>query len=339
MEFINPIARKRFKNEIKLMNEIKDGIPPPFYATGFPSKIPGEELIWYILIKGNDGSDYEGGEYIGKIMHDKEYPNKPPDYMMLTPNGRYSIDRKICLSNSGYHAGEWRTTWNIVTILIAFNSVWYDDSESGISHIRDSPEKRRKFAKESVDFNKRKYSNIYEQFNRTFLSGSPPKTLKIEEELKVRETEEDKEIKQDNIKESEEKLIKEINEIENNEEVKEKKVKSKKNKIKAESEDNEKVKKKKSSKKSKSKSETENLEGEEDKEDKEEKPKKKKKSKVKTEDIEKGKEDIEQEKEDEKKEDKKEKLKKKSKSKSKIEDESVNDKKSDNNIIDSDEGY
>ena len=83
MEFINPIARKRFKNEIKLMNEVKDGIPPPFYATGFPSNKPGEELIWYILIKGNDGSDYEGGEYIGKIMHDKEYPNKPPDYMNI----------------------------------------------------------------------------------------------------------------------------------------------------------------------------------------------------------------------------------------------------------------
>jgi ubiquitin-protein ligase len=175
------IAKKRFKNELKLLNNPdKD---PPFFATAFPSDKPGEELVWYFLIVGDDDSDYSRGEYIGKIVHSDKYPTEPPDYYMLTPNGRYEIDRKICLSNSSYHRGEWTTSWNIITILIAYNSIWYDDKESGISHITHTPPaERRKCAGESVAFNKRKYSDVYSKFNRTFLSGSAPKIIR--EELK-----------------------------------------------------------------------------------------------------------------------------------------------------------
>jgi ubiquitin-protein ligase len=178
MSAINRISKKRFANEKKILDNPEKAL---HYATAFPSTIPGEELTWYFLIMGDDDSPYKGGEYIGKIVHHESYPAKPPDYWMLTPNGRYTIDKKICLSNSSYHEGEWSSSWNIITILIAFTSIWYDDKEHGISHTTDvSPEDRKKMAEESVKFNNKKYKEIYNSFNKKYLSGSAPKNIKAQ---------------------------------------------------------------------------------------------------------------------------------------------------------------
>lgn len=32
-----------------------------------------------------------------------EYPFKPPEVYMLTPSGRFEINKKICLSISSFH--------------------------------------------------------------------------------------------------------------------------------------------------------------------------------------------------------------------------------------------
>lgn len=159
----NLIQKKRFNNEKKLLENAPLG-----YITAYPKE--DNPLIWYILVVGQKGSHYEGGHFIGEIHHSPKYPAEPPDYIMRTPNGRYEIDKKICLSNSGYHKGEWSSTWNIHTILIAFYSIWLDDKEHGISHITRSKEERLKYARESIDFNMKKYSAIYTKFNFDSLS-------------------------------------------------------------------------------------------------------------------------------------------------------------------------
>ncbi len=157
------IQRKRFNNEKKILSE-----QPLGYITAYPKE--DNPLIWYILVVGQKESHYEGGHFIGEIHHSPKYPAEPPDYYMRTPNGRYDIDKKICLSNSGYHKGEWSSTWNIHTILVAFYSIWLDDKEHGISHITRSKEERLKLAKESIQFNNKKYKDIYEKFNLDSLS-------------------------------------------------------------------------------------------------------------------------------------------------------------------------
>lgn len=159
----NLIQKKRFNNEKKLLENAPLG-----YITAYPKE--DNPLIWYILVVGQKGSHYEGGHFIGEIHHSPKYPAEPPDYIMRTPNGRYEIDKKICLSNSGYHKGEWSSTWNIHTILIAFYSIWLDDKEHGISHITRSKEERLKYARESIDFNMKKYGGIYTKFNFDSLS-------------------------------------------------------------------------------------------------------------------------------------------------------------------------
>jgi len=49
--------------------------------------------------------------------------------------------------------------------LIAYYSIWLDDSEHGISHIKKSKEERLKMAIESHDFNIKNYKEIYDKFN------------------------------------------------------------------------------------------------------------------------------------------------------------------------------
>ena len=152
------IQKKRFHNEELMMKT-----EPLGYATAYSDK--ENPLIWYALFKGQKGSDYLGGEYILKIHHSPKYPAEPPSYYMLTPSGRFDVDKEICLTNSRYHKGEWTSTWNIKTILIAFYSIFLDDIEHGISHIKDTKENRVRMAIESIDYNKKNRKEIYENFN------------------------------------------------------------------------------------------------------------------------------------------------------------------------------
>ena len=165
------IQKKRLANEVKLLSQ-----QPLHYCTAYPDET--NPLIWYFLIVGQKGTDYYKGEYIGKIVHSPKYPAEPPDYYMLTPSGRYNVGSKICLTNSSYHKGDWSSTWNILSILIAFYSIWLDDKEHGISHITDTSTNRKRMAVESIEYNKRNNSSIYSKFDRTHLKDDAPVILK-----------------------------------------------------------------------------------------------------------------------------------------------------------------
>jgi ubiquitin-conjugating enzyme E2 J2 len=172
------IQKKRLANEVKLLQQ-----QPLHYCTAYPDE--ENPLIWYFLIVGQKGTDYHNGEYIGKIVHSPKYPAEPPDYYMLTPSGRYNINAKICLTNSSYHKGDWSSTWNILSILIAFYSIWLDDKEHGISHITDTSANRKKMAKESIEYNKKNNAKIYQKFDRTYLSDDAPVQLMKKKEETV----------------------------------------------------------------------------------------------------------------------------------------------------------
>ena len=121
-------------------------------------------LVWYFLIEGNKDSPYFGGKYIGKIMHHPDYPLKAPDFMMLTPNGRFTVNKKICLTNSGYHSESWSPMWNIRSILLGFLSIMLSDADVGISHIKRSFEERQMLALSSDEYNKKYLSSIEKKF-------------------------------------------------------------------------------------------------------------------------------------------------------------------------------
>ena len=193
------IQKKRFTNELKLLKS-----QPLGYITAFPDET--NPLVWYFLLVGQKGTQYYGGHYIGEIRHSPKYPAEPPDYYMLTPSGRYNICTKICLSNSSYHKGEWSSTWNILSILIAFYSIWLDDKEYGISHIKDTSVNRKKMAMESIEYNKKNNLEIYSKFDRTHLKDE---LSIVKQELEILQT------PKLDIIESLDKIINNNNEIDN----------------------------------------------------------------------------------------------------------------------------
>ena len=150
MTTLNRICMKRLMNDIRMLD--KD----PFDCIDY--YVDQDNMLqWHFLLHSDEKNKfdaYTGGEYIGKILHHPEYPFKPPDFMMLTPNGRFVENKKICLSNTGYHSNEWSAMWNIKSILVGFLSIFLDDDENGISHIHRPESERICLAKQSIDYNK-----------------------------------------------------------------------------------------------------------------------------------------------------------------------------------------
>lgn len=170
----NIITDKRLRNELKELKKNK---------IDFAQAIQDEnnKFIFYFLLKGDSSSDYNGGYYIGKIMLPENYPTNPGDFMMLTPSGRFLINSKICLTNSSYHKDSWTPTWNIRNMIIGFSSIFNTDFEHGISHIKDTSENRKMYAKKSVQFNLTNYGNIFKLFDQFINSDG---NIKENQEIK-----------------------------------------------------------------------------------------------------------------------------------------------------------
>ena len=66
---------------------------------------PSEDDIfdWHFALFGPPGTPFERGIYHGRIVLPPEYPFKPPSFVLLTPNGRFETNTKICLSISQHH--------------------------------------------------------------------------------------------------------------------------------------------------------------------------------------------------------------------------------------------
>jgi ubiquitin-conjugating enzyme E2 J2 len=168
---ISQITIKRIGGDFKLFKKTN-----PLYF----DVIPNDDNILEIhfLMWGHPGTPYEGGQYIGKIVHNPEYPRKAPDYYMLTPSGRFNINAKICLTNSGFHQLDWApAAWNLVSILEGFSSVFHSDiseDKAGISHISNTPVAEiKKLAAASVEYNMSHLNNIYGQFPKIISRYNP----------------------------------------------------------------------------------------------------------------------------------------------------------------------
>ncbi|KAK8940434.1 Ubiquitin-conjugating enzyme E2 32 [Platanthera zijinensis] len=100
----NP-AVKRILQEVK---EMQSNPSDEFIS------LPLEENIfeWQFAILGPGDSEFEGGIYHGRIQLPADYPFKPPSFMLLTPNGRFETQTKICLSISNYHPEHWQPSWS-----------------------------------------------------------------------------------------------------------------------------------------------------------------------------------------------------------------------------------
>ena len=92
------ICTRRLTKELKSL--MKDPIRSPTITVA-----PNEKNILEVhyVIEGSEKTPFAGGIYHGKLLFPKDYPLKPPSVIMITKNGRFQPNRRLCLSMSDFH--------------------------------------------------------------------------------------------------------------------------------------------------------------------------------------------------------------------------------------------
>lgn len=89
---------------------------------------PSDSLkLWYFIIYNLKETDFEGGVYLGKVTLPDSYPFDPPNFEMLTPSNRFTINTKLCTTFSSYHKNLYNPSFNIAGMLHGLISFMTDD--------------------------------------------------------------------------------------------------------------------------------------------------------------------------------------------------------------------
>ena len=112
---------------------------------------PSEDDIfdWHFALFGPPGTPFERGIYHGRIVLPPEYPFKPPSFVLLTPNGRFETNTKICLSISQHHPKQWQPSWSIRAALTAIRAFFPTPPEGAVGSLDWSDDVRRELAERS----------------------------------------------------------------------------------------------------------------------------------------------------------------------------------------------
>jgi ubiquitin-conjugating enzyme E2 J2 len=116
-------AIQRLKRELTLLQQTSQ---PNFIARPCESDM----LTWhYVVFDLPADTAYSGGQYHGKLVFPREYPLKPPAIYMITPSGRFEVNKRLCLSMSDYHPETWNPSWRVETILLGLISFMLDETD------------------------------------------------------------------------------------------------------------------------------------------------------------------------------------------------------------------
>ncbi|GMM56769.1 E2 ubiquitin-conjugating protein [Maudiozyma humilis] len=138
-------ALKRLTKEYKLIVQ-----NPPPYITARPNE--DNILEWHYVIEGPPDTPYAGGQYHGTLTFPSDYPYKPPAIRMITPNGRFKENTRLCLSMSDYHPDLWNPSWSVSTILTGLLSFMTGD-EATTGSINTTDLQKRVLAGKSMEYN------------------------------------------------------------------------------------------------------------------------------------------------------------------------------------------
>ncbi|KAF7806833.1 ubiquitin-conjugating enzyme E2 32 [Senna tora] len=123
-------------------------------------------------------SEFEGGIYHGRIQLPAEYPFKPPSFMLLTPNGRFETQTKICLSISNHHPEHWQPSWSVRTALVALIAFMPTSPNGALGSLDYKKEERRSLAIKSREapprFGTPERQKLIDEIHEYMLSKAPP---------------------------------------------------------------------------------------------------------------------------------------------------------------------
>lgn len=98
----NPAIKRIHADVRELIKEPSD----QYHAAPLESNL----FEWHFTLRGPPDTPFEGGVYHGRILLPPDYPFRPPDIMFTTPNGRFNVGTKICLTISSYHPEYWQVS-------------------------------------------------------------------------------------------------------------------------------------------------------------------------------------------------------------------------------------
>lgn len=160
---MSDFTMKRLQKEYRQL--IKNPLPLMTYVPN-----PDNMLQWYYIMKGEDGSDYEGGYYFGRMDFKADYPKSAPAIRMITPSGRFEPNMSICMTMTEYYRSL-NPTWSAKTLLLGLQSFFYDENDSGAGVIRRSSSSvRKELAAKSMEFNNnnKEFKRVYPEMPEIF---------------------------------------------------------------------------------------------------------------------------------------------------------------------------
>ncbi|XP_013359668.1 PREDICTED: ubiquitin-conjugating enzyme E2 J2 isoform X2 [Chinchilla lanigera] len=122
----------------------------------------GRVTVCFLVLQGsldgfgapehNDPGEERGGYYHGKLIFPREFPFKPPSIYMITPNGRFKCNTRLCLSITDFHPDTWNPAWSVSTILTGLLSFMVEKGPT-LGSIETSDFTKRQLAAQSLAFN------------------------------------------------------------------------------------------------------------------------------------------------------------------------------------------
>ncbi|WVW85590.1 hypothetical protein I302_107628 [Kwoniella bestiolae CBS 10118] len=134
----------------RIMQEASELANADIEEDGFVAAPLEDDIFeWHCTMRGVAGGEYDGGLYHLRILLPPSYPMSAPDIMLMTPNGRFELGKKICIDGlTSFHAGSWQPAWGVRTAVVGLRSFWMQSGEalSAIGALDYSKDERKRLA-------------------------------------------------------------------------------------------------------------------------------------------------------------------------------------------------
>lgn len=130
--------------------------------------------VWYFLV-GNLPAPYIGGEYLFQLAAPDTFPERPPVFSFLTPNGVFEPGGKICISIGEFHATQaagktgaygWRPALGMMGFAReVVNALIVPEALGGGIRVRnDPPDVKARLAAGSAAYNHKHHAGLVKSF-------------------------------------------------------------------------------------------------------------------------------------------------------------------------------
>ena len=128
-------------------------------------------LVWYALLHGID-DDFKHGEYLVRAELTAKFPYDPPWFYLMTPNGVYDIEKKVCIDIGGYHSQNFRAALGVGGFLKQLVSGLIGGIDHGISILHTSSAEKKQLALQSREYNLQHNKAILEHVEAVYAEYS-----------------------------------------------------------------------------------------------------------------------------------------------------------------------